>query len=84
MQNPLELLKEKETAWITAETVLVQKGKKQLSDAHAKQFRYASTDKKVAKVSKDGRIKATGAGECTVYVYARNGYARKISVRVED
>ncbi len=70
------------TAQIKARTVLVSPGKKQLSDAHAKEFRYATTNKKVATVSRKGKIKAVGKGTCVIYVYARNGYARKVKVKV--
>lgn len=76
-------LRKGKTAKISASTVLVEKGKKQLTDAHAKEFRYASTDKKVAEVSAKGKIKAVGKGKCTIYVYARNGFAKKIKVTVK-
>ena len=76
-------LRKGKTAKISASTALVEKGKKQLTNAHAKEFRYASTDKKVAEVSAKGKIKAVGKGKCTIYVYARNGYAKKIKVTVK-
>ncbi|MCI8339376.1 MAG: hypothetical protein HFH62_12000 [Lachnospiraceae bacterium] len=28
-------------------------------------------------------VKAVGKGSCIVYVYARNGYAKKVQVKVE-
>ena len=71
------------TAKIRAKTVLVDKTKKQLSDAHAKELRYQSTDTHVAVVSKKGKITAKGKGTCIIYVYARNGYAKKIKVTVK-
>ncbi|MDD6072228.1 MAG: Ig-like domain-containing protein, partial [Clostridiales bacterium] len=71
------------TATIKARTVLVDKNKNQLSDKHAKEFRYASSNKKVATVSSKGKIKAVGKGTCIIYVYARNGYAKKVKVTVE-
>lgn len=77
------ILRKGKTAKISASTVLAQKGKKQLTDAHAKEFRYASTDKKVAKVSAKGKIKAVGKGKCFIYVYARNGFAKKVKVTVK-
>lgn len=46
-------------------------------------FRYASTDTKVADVSSKGIIKAKAKGTCNVYVYAVNGYAKKIKVIVK-
>ncbi len=76
-------MKKGKTARIKARTVLVNPGKKQLSDAHAKEFRYATTNKKVAAVSKKGKIKAVGKGICTIYIYARNGYTKKIKVTVK-
>jgi len=42
-----------------------------------------TTNKRVANVSKKGKIKATGKGNCTIYIYARNGYAKKIKVTVK-
>ena len=71
------------TETIRAKTVLVYKGKKQLSDDHAKEFRYASSDASIAKVSESGTITGVAKGTCTVYVYARNGYAQKVSVTVK-
>jgi len=76
-------LKKGKTAQIKARTVLVSPGKKQLTNAHAKQFRYATTNKKVATVSAKGKMKAVGKGTCTIYVYARNGYAKKVKVKVK-
>ena len=71
------------TSKIKAKTVLMDKKKKQLSNAHAQEFRYATSSKKVAAVSKKGKITAVGKGTCTIYVYARNGYAKKIKVKVK-
>ena len=68
---------------IQAKTILVEEDKKQLSDAHAKEFRYASSDKKIATVDNNGVIRGVKAGKCTIYVYARNGYAKKISVTIK-
>ena len=70
-------------ATIKASTILVKKGKRQLTDAHTKEFRYATSNKAVATVSKAGKIKAVGKGKCTIYVYARNGYCKKVSVVVK-
>lgn len=77
------VLKKDKSATIKARTVLVSKDRKQLTDKHAKQFRYATTNKKVATVSGKGKIKAVGKGSCTIYVYARNGYAKKVKVKVK-
>ena len=71
------------TATVKAKTVLVDKSKKQLSKAHAAEFRYATSDKKIATVDKNGKIKGVAKGTCTVYVYARNGYAKTVNVTVK-
>jgi hypothetical protein len=75
-------LKVGKKAKIKAKTVLVYKNKKQLTNAHAKEFRYASTNRAIATVSKKGQITAKHAGTCEIYVYARNGYAKKVKVTV--
>ena len=74
-------LKKGKKAKIKAKLVLQKKGKKTLH--HEKKFRYASSNTNVAKVSKKGKIKAVGKGECTVYVYAVNGCAKAIKVKVK-
>ena len=71
------------TVKIKAKTVLKDKKKKKISDGHAPDFRYASADTKVATVDSDGKIKAVGKGTCYVYVYAKNGYPKKIKVTVK-
>lgn len=76
-------IKAGKTAQINAKTVLVDKKKKQLSNAHATQFRYASSNKNIATVNKNGKIKGISKGTCTIYVYSRNGYAKKASVTVK-
>ncbi|MCR5793259.1 MAG: Ig-like domain-containing protein [Lachnospiraceae bacterium] len=68
---------------IKAKTNLVDKNKKQLTDAHAKEFRFASSNKKIAKVNSKGKVTGVSAGTCTIYVYARNGYAKTVKVTVK-
>ncbi|MBQ9180524.1 Ig-like domain-containing protein [Candidatus Saccharibacteria bacterium] len=70
------------TATIKATTNLASTKKKVLSDAHAKEFRYQTSDKTVATVSSKGKITAKAVGKCTIYVYSRNGYAKTVTVRV--
>ena len=76
-------LKKGGTAVIRPKTVLVNKNKKKLSNKHAREFRYETTNKEIATVSKKGRIAAVGKGSCAIYVYARNGYAKKVNIRVK-
>ena len=71
------------TVKVKAKTVLVDKSKKQLSDGHAKEFRYATSNKNIATVDKNGKVKGVAKGTCTIYVYARNGYAKTVSVTVK-
>ena len=73
-------LKKGKTAKIKAKLVLEKKNRKPLN--HEAKFRYASSNKKVAKVSKKGKITAVGKGKCTVYVYAVSGVSKKIKVTV--
>ena len=63
--------------------MLVDKKKREVPDAHAKRFRYVSSNKAVATVSQKGKIKAVGKGACSIYVYASNGYAKKVKVTVK-
>lgn len=42
-----------------------------------------SSDEKIATVNKNGKIKGISKGTCTIYVYSRNGYAKKVSVTVK-
>lgn len=76
-------LKVGKRAKIKGKTILVDKNKKPLSNAHAKELRFASNNRKIVAVSKNGRIKAKRKGKCIVYVYARNGYAKKVRVKVK-
>lgn len=76
-------LKTRKTAKIKAKTILVNKRKKQLNNKHASQFRYVSSDTAIAKVNRKGKITAKKKGTCTIYVYARNGFAKKIKVTVK-
>ncbi|MBQ6439643.1 MAG: fibronectin type III domain-containing protein [Mogibacterium sp.] len=46
-------------------------------------LRYATSNKKIATVSKSGRITAKKKGTCYIYAYAQNGVCRKIKVKVK-
>lgn len=57
--------------------------KKKLPAAyHCASLRYASSDERVAIVTKKGRIKAVGTGTCDVWVYAQNGRSCRVTVVV--
>ncbi len=62
---------------------IVKKNKKRPIINHISEFRYATSDSKVAVVSKNGKITAKGKGSCSIYVYATNGCAQKIKVVVK-
>ena len=68
---------------IKAKTVLVSKKKKQLSDEHATEFRYTSSDESIATVDKNGNVTGVAAGTTTVYVYSRNGLAKTVKITVK-
>lgn len=71
------------TAKIKASVKMEEGKKKDLSDSHAAKFRYRSTNKNVATVDKNGKIKGVAAGTCDIYVYSRNGLAKKCRVTVK-
>ena len=74
-------LKKGRAAKIRAKLVLEKKGMQPLK--HEAKFRYATSNAKVAKVSKKGKITAVGKGKCTVYVYAVSGVSKTIKVTVK-
>ncbi len=76
-------LKTGKTVVIKGKVVVANKKKKLLSDKHTSELRYMSSDTKIAKVSKTGKITAVKKGKCSVYVYARNGCAKEIKVVVK-
>lgn len=71
------------TVTLHPKAVLYDKRKKQLSVNHTKEFRYLSSNKKVAVVTAGGKVKAKGPGSCTIYVFAKNGCKRKIKIKVK-
>ena len=75
------VLTKKQTFTIKAKIKLENGKKKPL--LHTAEFRYYTTDAKVAKVNSDGVITAKGAGSCTIYVLANNGVYKKIKVTVK-
>ena len=44
---------------------------------------YESTNPKIAKVSRDGKVTAIAEGTCYVYAFAQNGISRKVKIIVE-
>ncbi|MBR3149625.1 MAG: Ig-like domain-containing protein [Eubacterium sp.] len=66
-----------------AKVTLVDKKKKHIPSSHAPKFRYRTSNKSIATVDKNGKIKGIKKGTCTIYVYAINGKMTKIKVTVK-
>ncbi len=62
---------------------ITKRYKKKKLFGHVVKFRYKSTNKNIASVSKDGKIKGVKAGTCYVYAYAHNGVHKRIKVTVK-
>ena len=77
------LLKAGKTYKIKAGVTKLQKGKKLMTDTHAPKLRYLSSSKKIATVSKSGKITAKAKGSCRIYVIAVNGASKAVSVTVK-
>lgn len=88
--NPKSVtLKKKKVTLRTGDTYKIKgaKIKKTMSDrkliAHAKKFRFLTSDRAVAAVSKSGKIIAKGSGKCKIYVIANNGVSTALKVTVK-
>ena len=77
------LLKAGKTYKIKAGVTKLQKGKKLMPTGHAPVLRYVSGNKKIATVSKSGKITAKSKGSCKVYVIAVNGARKAVHVTVK-
>lgn len=67
----------------TVKARLVKENKKKKLVKHTAAYRYYSTDKKIAAVSKKGVVSAKKKGTCILYVLANNGAYKKITVFVK-
>ena len=76
-------LKKDKSFKIRAKVKKLNKRKMLLSKKHAPKLRYYSTNNKVATVSKNGKIKAIGKGNCKIYVVAVNGAKKTVRVKVK-
>ena len=74
-------IKTGKTKAIKPTAVLVDSSKIMIP-GHCNDFRYATSNKEIATVDKNGIIRAIGKGKCTIYVYSKNGYPAKIKVSV--
>ena len=66
-----------------AKITLVDKKKKHIPSSHAPKFRYRTSNKSIATVDKNGKIKGIKKGTCTIYIYSINGKMTKIKVTVK-
>ena len=76
-------LKSGKTYKLKANVTKLQKGKKLMPTVHAPKLRYVSSNKKIATVSRSGKITAKSKGSCKVYVIAVNGASKAVSVTVK-
>ena len=76
-------LKKGDTVTLHPKAILYDRRKKQLSGEHTKEFRYLSSNKKIATVTAGGKVKAKGTGNCIIYIFAKNGCSRKIKIKVK-
>ena len=67
---------------IKASVVGAVRGKPLMSNEHAVRLRYLSSNAKVAKVNKSGKVTAKAKGSCKIYAYAHNGVRTAVSVTV--
>ena len=66
-----------ETLTVKAETVLADPARKLMANKYTPEFRYLSTDKSVAKVSKDGTVTGVSEGTCYVWVIRKERPGRE-------
>lgn len=75
-------VKKKKSVKIKAK-IRKRSAKKVMPSVHTAKFRYISSNKKIAKVSKKGIVKGIKKGKCSVYVFAHNGVYKKIKIKVK-
>ena len=68
---------------LKAKTIKIKSSRPLLGKGHGARLRYASSDNHIATVSKGGKIRAVSIGKCNVWVYAKNGISRKVTVIVQ-
>ena len=73
-------LKKGKTARIKA---VAKAASKKLKVKKYRKLSYETSNPKVVKVLKNGKIKAVGKGSCVVYVYAQNGVYKAVKVKVK-
>jgi len=77
------VLKKGKKKKIKAKIIKYNKKKKLMGKGHGPKLRYMSSDKRIATVSKSGKIKAKKKGKCNIYVFAINGSIKTVKVTVK-
>ena len=70
------------TAKLKVSIVKLNKSKKIHKNWHVATLRYLTSDKSIATVNKNGKVKGVAKGSCNVYVLAHNGVHKKVRVTV--
>ena len=83
VNKPKVTLKKGKTFKIKSKVSKVEKNKKLMPKSHAVTLRYMTSNKKIATVSKSGKIKAKAKGTCYIYAYAHNGVSKRITITVK-
>ena len=68
---------------IKATVTKTNRRRKLTNESHGARLRYYSTNTKIAKVNKKGKITAVGKGNCKIYVLAINGVHKVVKVTVK-
>ena len=76
-------VKAKKSCKVKLRVVKLNGSKILIPKRHTARIRWASTDKKVAKANKSGKIKGVKKGTCYIYFFATNGVYKKIKVKVK-
>ena len=77
------LLSTGKTTQLLASTAKAKAGRSLLPTTHAAKYRYVSTNKNVAKVSRTGKVTAVGNGTCKIRILAQNGVYTNVNVTVK-
>ena len=77
-------LEKGKTLKIGANVKKLKSSKMLMPKSHARKLRYATSNKKIATVSRGGKVKGVKNGTCYVYAYAHNGAYKKVEVTVTN
>ena len=75
-------IKKGKTLKINATLVKADKNKSLLKEGHGNVLRYYTSDKRIATVTENGKIKAKAKGKCTINLVSINGVKKSVRVTV--